>query len=219
MSRTLFVGDVHGCAIALEGLVSAAKPDRIVLLGDLFTKGPDPLGVWERIVDWKPDCILGNHDEKLLAIWDVPGGSRAHATRRQLPEAARDYMAALPLFWHGTHANRAIVAVHAGLHPQLGEAGTPPGMAILLRRWPDDLDLTHPFWWQLWKGPERVMYGHDAMRGLQVHPDSVGLDTGCCYGGALSGFLLEEDRVIQVDTSGCIIEPPRSFHEPEPSRP
>lgn len=213
MKRTLFVGDVHGCAAALEGLVSAAKPDHIVLLGDLFTKGPDPLGVWERIVAWKPDCILGNHDEKLIAIWDVPGESRAHATRLLLPEPTRDFLAELPLYWHGTHAGREIIGVHAGLHPQLGLAGTPPLMAILLRRWPDDTERTNPFWWQLWKGPQRVIYGHDAMRGLQVHPDSVGLDTGCCYGGALSGFILEEDRVIQVDTSGCIIEPPRLFHE------
>ena len=213
MSRTLFVGDIHGCAAALEGLVKAARPDRIVLLGDLFTKGPDPRGVWERIVAWKPDCILGNHDAKLLAVWDGPPGSRAHGTRLQLPDEVGDYLGALPLFWHGKHAGRDIVAVHAGLNPEAGVIGTSPGMAILLRRWPDDANPANPFWWQLWKGPERVIYGHDAIRGLQVHADSIGLDTGCCYGNALSGFILEEDQVIQVDTAGCIIAPPRLFHE------
>jgi hypothetical protein len=69
------------------------------------------------------------------------------------------------------------------------------------RRWPDDLDHANPFWFKLWKGPERVVYGHDAVRGLQVHPVSVGLDSGCVYGNPLSGFLLEEERVFQVPGS------------------
>jgi hypothetical protein len=193
-------------------LVNAAKPDRIVLLGDLFTKGPDPVGVWERIVAWKPECILGNHDAKLLAIWGLPSESKAYATRVKLPEAAGEFLGTLPLFWQHRHAGRDIIGVHAGLHPTEGLAGTNPGHAILLRRWPDDVDHTNPFWWQLWRGPQRVFYGHDAMRGLQVHEHSVGLDTGCCYGNALSGFLLEEERVIQVDPDGCIIEPPRMYH-------
>jgi hypothetical protein len=46
-----------------------------------------------------------------------------------------------------------------------------------------------------------VFYGHDAVRGLQVHPGSVGLDSGCVYGNPLSGFLLEEERVFQVPGS------------------
>ncbi len=32
-----------------------------------------------------------------------------------------------------------------------------------------------------------VVFGHDAAAGLQDTPLAVGLDTGCCYGGALTG--------------------------------
>ncbi|MBM4390860.1 MAG: serine/threonine protein phosphatase [Deltaproteobacteria bacterium] len=207
MTRTLLVGDVHGCAAALDGLVAHAKPDKIVLLGDLFTKGPDPRGVWERIQSWKPECILGNHDFKVVAIWDGPSTSKAYAARAALPDEARDWIASLPLFWRAP----GVIAVHAGLHPHEGMAGTDPAMAIILRRWPHDHDRANPFWWQLWPGPERVVYGHDAMRGLQVRPRSIGLDTGCCYGQALSGWVMEADEVYQVDPRGTPIVPPRRF--------
>jgi len=41
------------------------------------------------------------------------------------------------------------------------------------------------------------------MRGVrirpEVNPDTVGLDSGCVYGGPLSGWLLEEDWLVQVE--------------------
>ncbi|MFZ5481289.1 MAG: metallophosphoesterase [Myxococcota bacterium] len=192
--RTLFVGDVHGCAASLRALVREARPDRLVLLGDLFNKGPDPRGVWDVVRETGAESVLGNHDARMLQVWGQPGESSQHVACRALPDEARAWLASLPLFLHG----EGWIAVHAGLHPFLGEAGTTPKMALTLRRWPDDEDPSSPFWWHLWRGPERVIYGHDAMRGLQVHRGSVGLDTGACYGNTLSGYLLEEDRVIEV---------------------
>jgi hypothetical protein len=40
-------------------------------------------------------------------------------------------------------------------------------------------------WTELWDGPERVIFGHDAEKGLQVGKGFIGLDTGCVYGGKL----------------------------------
>ncbi len=192
--RTLFVGDVHGCSTSLRALVAEARPDRLVLVGDLFAKGPDPLGVWNIIVETGAEAVLGNHDARLLDVLNLPGDSAHHRAARALPEAAHAWTASLPLFLSGP----CWIVVHAGLHPELGIAGTTRGMALTMRRWPDDLDHANPFWFRCWKGPERVFYGHDAVRGLQVHPRTVGLDSGCVYGNPLSGYLLEEERVIQV---------------------
>ena len=209
--RTLFVGDVHGCAQALDALVGAAHPERLILLGDLFTKGPDPRGVWERIAAWKPECVLGNHDAKVLRMWEDRAPGKVQDCCRKLPEAAREYLAALPSFIEGVHAGRPWIAVHGGLHPTLGRAGTDPVTAYLLRRWPDNNDEANPFWWQIYTGEARVFYGHDALRGLQVHERTVGLDTGCCYGHALSGYLLETEEVLQFSLDGERIAPPRPW--------
>lgn len=193
--RTLFVGDVHGCAHSLRALLREARPDRLVLLGDLFAKGPDPLGVWRIIDERRAEAVLGNHDAKMLRLWGSPGDTPHHAACRALPDEARAWVRRLPLFLYGP----GWTAVHAGLHPEHGVEGTPRRVATVVRRWPDDHDPELPFWWQLWRGPSRVFYGHDAVRGLQVHRHTVGLDSGAVYGAQLSGYLLEEERVIQVD--------------------
>ena len=208
MSRTLLVGDVHGCAASLARLVEDVRPDRLILLGDIFAKGPDPAGVWQIVLRHRAEAILGNHDQRLLECWGKEGSKPHHWCWRQLPDACRDWIAALPLMLHGhlpsgPAAGRPWVAVHAGLHPQLGFVGTTRPQALVMRRWPDDSSEKNPFWWELYRGRERVFYGHDAMRGVrirpEVNPDTVGLDSGCVYGRPLSGWLLEEDWLVQVE--------------------
>ena len=51
--RTIFIGDIHGCCAEFEALLKAVEfapgRDRLLLTGDAFTRGPDPLGVWQAI--------------------------------------------------------------------------------------------------------------------------------------------------------------------------
>ena len=51
--RTIFIGDIHGCADELDRLLRkiAFQPerDRLFLTGDAFTKGPTPRAVWDQI--------------------------------------------------------------------------------------------------------------------------------------------------------------------------
>jgi hypothetical protein len=199
--RTLFVGDVHGCASALRALLDGVRADRIVLLGDLFAKGQDPRGVWDLIRDRGAEAVLGNHDDRMLRIWDTDGDTRHHAACRALPDDARAWLAELPLFLHGD----GWTAVHAGVNPFLGPAGTDRRTALVVRRWPDDADPDNPFWWHLYGGSTRIVYGHDALRGVQHHPRTVGLDSGCVYGNPLTGLLLEEDRLVSAAPDGSAV--------------
>lgn len=188
MSRTLFIGDVHGCADELAALVREARPTRLILVGDLFRKGPDNLGVWRYVSEMGAEAVMGNHEDRLLRAW---GADRAAAG---LPDSCRAWIRDLPLFIEGP----GWIAVHAGLHPTLGREGTPRDMALVLRRFPDDTP-GNPFWWERYTGDRLVIYGHDAVRGLRDHrPRTLGLDTGCVYGGRLTGYLLEEDRLVSV---------------------
>jgi hypothetical protein len=66
------IGDVHGCSSELAELVDLARQEvpncQIILVGDLFTKGPDPIGVFDLIKKYKMICIKGNHDWALASL-------------------------------------------------------------------------------------------------------------------------------------------------------
>ena len=72
--RTVIVGDVHGCLDELHTLLDLAlggpqrADDRVILVGDLVSKGPWPLEVMReaRASSW--DVVLGNHEDALLKL-------------------------------------------------------------------------------------------------------------------------------------------------------
>src|SRR6185437_13822902 len=76
------VGDVQGCADALERLLAeiAFSPsrDHVYVLGDLVNRGPGSLATLRRLRGLGPSatCLLGNHDWHLLAV--AAGVRRAH---------------------------------------------------------------------------------------------------------------------------------------------
>ena len=108
--RTLFVGDVHACPAELEQLIEVAQAQRVVLVGDLFTKGPDPRGVWELIQEHRIEAVRGNHDQRVIDRPELV----------DLPRKARAWLARLPFFL----VEPGLVVVHGGLHPLHGVAGT-----------------------------------------------------------------------------------------------
>lgn len=68
------VGDLQGCAFALERLLAeigfSPSRDRLHVLGDLVNRGPASLATLRRLRDLGDAaiCVLGNHDWHLLAV-------------------------------------------------------------------------------------------------------------------------------------------------------
>ncbi|MBV9126078.1 MAG: serine/threonine protein phosphatase, partial [Planctomycetes bacterium] len=71
--RLIALGDIHGCALALQALVDVIDPgpeDLLVPLGDYIDRGPDSRGVLEQMLALQKRCLLvpllGNHEEMVL---------------------------------------------------------------------------------------------------------------------------------------------------------
>jgi len=189
--RTLFVGDVHACADELSDLLDRAAADRVILLGDVFNKGPKPDETWALVQDVGAESVLGNHDLRVI--------QSAESDAPLAPLEAIAWLRTLPLTLHG----KGWLAVHGGIDPFNGAAEITQSQAVNMRRWPMDVPGAD-FWWQQYTGDELVVYGHDAVRGLQDYrPRTLGLDTGCVYGGRLTGYLLEVDKLISVDAKSA----------------
>ena len=53
-------------------------------------------------------------------------------------------------------------------------------------------------WYSFYSGQTLVVHGHWAARGYYRGEHTMGLDSGCVYGGMLSAWCQEEDRVVQI---------------------
>ena len=217
--RTLFIGDIHGCAREFDQLLSKLEfqrdSDLLYLTGDAFTRGPDPAGVWRLIQDTDAKMVLGNHDVKM------PDRIRQHLSGVPIPTRWLDYQQTLEAL--GPVADSLIpwlealplwidepdfLLVHAGVNPEKGLGGTTRDELLTIRTWPPVDGIVGPRWHDAYEPSGKlVVFGHYAPAGLVMKrrddgaPYVIGLDSGCIYGGQLSGYALEEDRLVQVESS------------------
>ena len=73
--RTIIIGDIHGCDQKLHALLDKVQPvseDRLILLGDLFDRGPESWEVYQTIMKLEESygdrfiLLRGNHEDYLL---------------------------------------------------------------------------------------------------------------------------------------------------------
>ena len=72
-SRVITIGDIHGCAHALDAILDAIRPtptDLIISLGDFIDTGRESREVIERLLELRDECefvsVMGNHEQMLL---------------------------------------------------------------------------------------------------------------------------------------------------------
>lgn len=228
MERTVVVGDIHGCRDELEELLQKCDYDpgqRLVLAGDLIVKGPNSPGVLALARKLGARAVLGNHDAHVLAIRQAEAhGPHEQSELRavkaehrlvvdQLLPADWLYLEALPLFLRlgPEHpGDPDTVVLHAGAVPGRAIEEQHREHLITLRSIRDDGEPTKKLkgrpWASLWTGPERIVFGHDAIRGLQQYPLATGLDTGCVYGGKLTALILPERRLVSVNAHRAYVK-------------
>ena len=222
--RTIIIGDIHGCSGALRLLLAKLMPDenadRLVLLGDLFDRGPDSWGVFQLVQELEAKygdrfvLLRGNHEDYLLTpnlsismriVWERVGRGataksfRAHHGRMEdtVPWISEHIVP----FWRGD----GFQCVHAGLKVDPIEMN-------------DSYTMIHDHGVAMenrYAGPLTVV-GHIALekptwfpgeeKPVQQIPEGVWqelpergvlcIDTGCGKGGRLTGMVIEDGKYI-----------------------
>jgi hypothetical protein len=208
VARTIVIGDVHGCSEELDELLCRVKPtaaDKIVLVGDLIGRGPDPRGVLSIVARCNAVAVQGNHERRLLEVRGA--GTESRKTRlgpghRRMMASFSDsdwhFIERMPLY-HDLPEHKLCV-VHAGLDPRCALHEQDPWVLTHIRSYDEQGNPSHRDGHQSWSagyaGPTHVVFGHNALRGLQLHSNATGLDSGCVYGGSLSALVLEAGHVV-----------------------
>ncbi len=216
MSRTIVIGDLHGCfdeAITLLDRLAVTSSDRVIFAGDLVDRGPKPRECVELAM--KYECVLGNHEEKHLQ-------QRKRAAEKLTPDHLKtrdaladehfEYFAKLPRFIRLPEFGAAVV--HAGCFPAvpLEQQSThhllhlqhinPPATKSF---WPSKAPADHRFWTNFWQGPERIIFGHSVLDRPLMSRWAVGIDTGAVFGHGLTALVLPDWTLVTVpsrDASG-----------------
>ena len=166
-SRTIIIGDVHGCLEELKLLLDKVEydslADRLIFVGDLINKGPDSIGVLKYVKSLNAEVVMGNHDYALIHRKDM-----LEDLREKMGEELSDcveYIESFPTYIE----DKEFIVVHAGLVP-----GQHPSESTLknlteIRTWDglgEDLqNKENPPWYEFYKGEKLVVFGHWARLG------------------------------------------------------
>ncbi len=209
----------------LEKLRFDPTGDEVHPVGDFVNRGPDSAGTLRVCKSIGAGGVLGNHDVHLLRVAHKtrPIGQRdtfQDVLQADDREALTAWLAARPI----VRAFRNVILVHAGLNPTWADPirtlkGLDPLLdspelefAIFVRHcdargnrpakdWPIPPEPFRPWhsYWPMNSNEKRtVVFGHWARAGLVQSSQLRGLDTGCVWGGELTAWIEQENRLVQV---------------------
>jgi len=222
VSRTIAIGDIHGCSVALKTLIEAIQPDpedAIVTLGDHIDRGPDSRGVIEQLLTLRERRLLvplmGNHEEMLLAAMEGPselrywlkfGGAQVlasygHAAGREvcpaqlrniIPREHLEFIKSCRLY----HETFSHIFVHANYDPELPMERQYRGTLY----WEGlHLERVRPH-----RSGKTVIVGHTPQQ--DGHILDLGflkcIDTGCHLGGWLTALDVSTGKIWQANQQG-----------------
>jgi bis(5'-nucleosyl)-tetraphosphatase (symmetrical) len=210
----------------LELLNFDTAAHELFCVGDLVNRGPFALRTLRRLRKLGAQSVLGNHDLHLLAVaagernlreTDTLDDVLAAPDREELLQWLRERP--LLIEWP------ELVLVHAGLSPLWSDYAAiarPLEASIRTGRIPwqsdelgfmtrvrlcdaqgqrsNELEANDRFrpWDEFYRGERIVVCGHWASRGLVQSERLRALDSGCVWGGRLSAWIAEEDRIVSV---------------------
>jgi serine/threonine protein phosphatase 1 len=219
--RVYAVGDIHGCAPALDALHGLMAEDAaralearrvVVYLGDYVDRGPDSRGVIERLIlpprfGAEAVHLAGNHEAMMLDALHRPGDSDAVTLWADNGGAAALASWGVSAYDMPPEAwANAIPKPHLGFLLSLRRkvafggylfvhAGLRPGVPIEAQDPDDLLWIREPFLSSTADFGAVVVHGHTPGRDVVIRKNRIGLDTGAVYGGRLTCAVFWADRL------------------------
>jgi hypothetical protein len=205
-TRTIVVGDIHGCYDELMALLEKAnfgKDDKVVSVGDLIAKGPKSREVLELFMtDARFSTVIGNHDLMLRRRWngediELKGSQKeAHKELKGEKDAYVSFFNRLPFIIDlDTH-----LVVHAGLRPGVELYSQTTGDLTRIRTLGPDRESDEGTpWYHVYHGDKVVLFGHWPAPEPRRGKKAIGLDTGCVYGHTLTAYIIETDEFVSVE--------------------
>ena len=222
--RTIIIGDIHGCSGALRLLLAKIMPDekadRLILLGDLFDRGPDSWGVFQMVRELADKfgdrfvLLRGNHEDYLLTpklsvsmrfVWERVGRG---ATVKSFKEHGEKMESSAG--WIGEHVvpffrGEGFQCVHAGLKIDPIEMNDHYTMihdhgVAMENRYAGPLTivghiaLEKPTWFPGLEQPVKQI--PEGTRQELPQRGVICIDTGCGKGGRLTGMVIEDGKYI-----------------------
>ena len=209
--KVFIIGDVHGCFDELLLLIKKSgyqkNKHRLIVLGDLINKGPHSFEVLKWVKSNRfVEPIIGNHELKFIKA--IENQKDLHPFFKELKTRMNEqlfnyisWMKSWPVYIEEEN----FLAVHGGIIPGEHPSSSKAELLVNIRYWDGTgknmQDPSCPAWHDLYNGSKLVIYAHWAQQGLHIKNNSIGLDTGCVYGGKLTGIWLPEKELVQVPSS------------------
>jgi|ERR1043166_2759152 hypothetical protein len=205
MARTIIIGDIHGCFDELTDLLKAIKlqaDDRVIAVGDLIAKGPNSAEVLDLFIDdARFSSVVGNHDRTIRQHFrgePVPLTDQQREAVAQLESDRERYSRYLRSLPYTIELPNHLV-VHAGIRPGVPlDEQMASDLTEIRTMGADPTRRKGTPWYQVYRGPKTVVFGHWPKKKPKRKPFAIGLDTGCVYGGHLTAYILDSDEFVSV---------------------
>ena len=240
------VGDVHGCHAELVELLTrlgytvrpdgAAHPDgrTAVFVGDLVDRGPDTPAVLKLVMGMVAAgtalCVSGNHEDKLLRKLRGRNVRVSHGlaeTLAQLEAAPAGFAGTVEPFLSGLISHYVLdggrlVVAHAGCKEAY--QGRASGRVRAFCLYGDTTGETDEYglpvrypWAREYRGSAMVVYGHTPVERTEWINNTICVDTGCVFGGALTALRYPERQLVSVPAVREYYAPVRPLKAPRPA--
>lgn len=217
-------------------IVTPPASSKAIFVGDLADRGPNSPEVIKLVMDMVEQghayCVSGNHDDKLYRMLlghNVQVRHGLELTVEQLArydrafhERVRDFLGNLP--HHIILDEGRLVVAHAGLEERL-HGRSSKGVRALCLYGPttgaqDENGLPIRLDWAAeYCGSAVVVYGHTPVLVPQWRNNTINIDTGCVFGGALTALTYPVFTLTSVDALRKYADSVRPFvryHRQEP---